>query len=36
MRSVYIGRVKDSIVTKSAKFFNLYIEFFHGYFEIIL
>ena len=36
MRSIYFGRVKDLRITKSAKFFNLYIEFFHGYFEIIL
>ncbi len=36
MRSVYIGRTKDTRITKSAKFFNLYIEVFNWYFEIIL
>ena len=36
MRSVYIGKVKETRITKSAKFFHLYIELFNGYFEIIL
>ncbi len=36
MRSIYFGRVKDSMITKSARFFSLYIELFKWYFEIIL
>ncbi len=38
MRSIYLGKVKDTRITKSARFFNLYlyIEVFKWYFEIIL
>ena len=36
MRSIYLGKVKDTMVTKSARFFHLYIEVFEWYFELIL
>ena len=36
MRSVYFDKAKDSRITKSVRFFNLYIELFKWYFEIIL
>jgi len=36
MRSIYLGKVKDMMITKSAKFFELYVQVFKWYFEIIL
>ena len=36
MRSIHFGRVRDSMITKSPKFFSFYLELFGWYFEIIL
>ena len=36
MRSIYFGKVKDTMITKDTKYFSLYIQAFQWYFEIIL